>query len=320
MAVFIKDICGLLLDNLKNRQSVLPISKRKVNKWAKGFNLPKGGDTVLYTGQMYQLSPGINSLVKMLELIDNTFIMRLIPIGRYINRFINIAGLINFPSKKEVIKHNLVLRNVTMLLQKAKVAFGYLYEDDLYAGALAHDFGADELVKIHAQKVFHNLKKNNVKRLITVDPHTTNMLRHVFPGIIKDFDIEVRTYIEVLLEKNIEPVNISNEKMVIHDSCVFARHEKLVVQPRILLEKAGVEIINPFESEKYTDCCGGPIESLFPSKALEIGNERMKHLLEKGTNIVVMCPICLANFSRSLPENVIIRDINEILADLYLGN
>jgi len=48
---------GILADNLRIRKSVLPISKKSATRWAKGLGLPKGGETVLYTGLMYQMIP-----------------------------------------------------------------------------------------------------------------------------------------------------------------------------------------------------------------------------------------------------------------------
>ena len=48
-------------------------------------------------------------------------------------------------------------------------------------------------------------KKNGVEKIITVDPHTTHTLRTVFPEFVKGFDIEVKSYLEVLAESGMEP-------------------------------------------------------------------------------------------------------------------
>ena len=58
------DVIGILTDNLRKRGSVLPISRKSVVRWAQGLGLRPGGDTVLYTGMMYQLIPYIEGLVK----------------------------------------------------------------------------------------------------------------------------------------------------------------------------------------------------------------------------------------------------------------
>jgi len=71
------DVIGILADNLRLRGSVLPIPKRNATRWARGLNLPRGGETVLYTGQMYQLIPYIEGLVKTEQRLGDSPVSRL---------------------------------------------------------------------------------------------------------------------------------------------------------------------------------------------------------------------------------------------------
>ena len=320
MPLPIKEVLGILIDNLKIRNSVLPISKKVATKWAKKCNIAKGGETVIYTGLMYQIIPSITALVNTLEKMEGSFLLKFIKLGRFANKFINISKFLGRIDKKEVEQHNNTLCIIADLLKKAGVDFGYLYEDDLYVGALAYDLGADDIFNKHIEKVYKIFKKNNVKRVITTDPHTTNMLREIFSKRIPDFDIEVKSYLEVLVEKEIKPVKQLNEKVVIHDSCVYARHEGIIDEPRILLRNAGMETSEHHDSKEYTFCCGGPIESLFPGKAYHIGNKRIEQLEKAGKNFVVMCPVCYANLSRIANNKVKIEDIAHTLGKSYLTN
>ena len=197
------DVIGILADNLRLRRSVLPISKRSATRWARGLDLPRGGETVLYTGMMYQLIPYIEGLVKKEKSYGESFLAKLTGLARKMNRLINVSSFMVRPSSDTRDAYNQVPIDVARLLQKAGVEFGYLYEDDLYSGALAYDLGADETVREHARKVYSALKKHGVKTVITIDPHTTNMLRSVYPKLIPGYDIEVKTYLEVLAEKDL---------------------------------------------------------------------------------------------------------------------
>jgi Fe-S oxidoreductase len=106
--------------------------------------------------------------------------------------------------------------------------------------------------------------------------------------------------------------------VTIHDSCVYARYEDVVIEPRELLRKAGANIIEPEYAGKLTHCCGGPIESFFPGKAQEIASARVKQLAAAGDNIAAMCPICLVNLKHAAQEaNVAIKDISEFLVEAY---
>ena len=124
----------------------------------------------------------------------------------------------------------------------------------------------------------------------------------------------------MLAEINAEAPLALDLNMTIHDSCVYARYEDVVNEPRQLLSKAGATIIEPEYAGKLTHCCGGPIESFFPGKAQEIANKRVEQLAATGGNIVAMCPICLVNLKHAAKnKNIDIKDISEYLAEAYCG-
>ncbi len=202
---------------------------------------------------------------------------------------------------------------------KAGVKFGYLYEDDLYSGVLLHDLGLDDTFTKHAKKVYERFKKYNVKRVITIDPHTTNVLRKVYPEYIKDFDLDVKNYIEIIAEKELDSIKNLNGKVVIHDSCIYARNENIIKQPRLLLSKIGMTVLEPPRNKTLTFCCGGPIEMLFPELSHKVAETRIKELQNIDKNIVVACPICYANFSRVKPPDVDIKDLSHYLTLGLLG-
>lgn len=312
------EMVGLMVDNLGKRGSVFPMSARKSTKWARGLDIAKGGETVLYTGAMYQLLPYIIAMVHLLERVEDTFLARWVFLGRYANRFVNLSAIAARPSRADVDRYNQMLRGVARLLQDAGVDFGYLYEDDLYAGALAYDMGVDGALRVHAERVHATLQRHGVRSVITVDPHTTNMLRTVYPTVIDGFDIEVKSYLEVLAEAGAEPLQRIDQDVVIHDSCVYARCEGVIDQPRLLLERAGYKVMEPRASRNLTYCCGGPIEALFPKKALEVGAQRVEQLRETGgKQVTTMCPICLATLTKAADGSLPMQDISVFLGRAY---
>ncbi len=319
MTLPISPVLGILSDNLRRRGSVLPISRSNATGWARGLNIPRGGETVLFTGLMYQLVPAIDALAGQMALFENSSITQFFGLGRWVNQFINLSFFMALAASKEMQdENNRVLRNIARLLKKAGVKFGYLYERELYAGALIYDGGLDESFAIHARRVYNMLRKNGVRRVITVDPHTTSVLRDVYPRFIENFDLEVQNYIEVLAEIDLPAAKEQKQELVIHDSCVYARYERMIDQPRKLLKNAGVTSREPEMAGRSTYCCGGPIESLFPGKAHEIAARRVSQLQSAGEKIVTMCPLCLVNLRKAAGEGCRISDISNILAHAYL--
>jgi len=320
MPLPIGPVLGILSDNLRIRGSVLPLSRSEATGWARGLDIPRGGNTVLYTGLMYQLIPAIDALASQMARFEDSTIARLFGLGRVANKFINLSFFMALTASKEMKQeNNQVLRNIAEMLKKAGVEFGYLYKQELYSGALVYDEGMDESFSVHARRVVNVFRENGVRCVITVDPHTTSILRDVYPEFVQDFDIDVKNYMEVLAEKNLPVMHEQNKELVIHDSCVYARYEGMIKQPRSLLANAGITVKGLELSGRSTHCCGGPIESLFPSKAHEIAANRVGQLKEKGEDIVTMCPICQVNLRKAAAGSCHISDISNTFAKAYLS-
>jgi Fe-S oxidoreductase len=315
MPLPIAPILGIFADNVRKRGSVLPLSKRTATGWAKGLDLPRGGETVLYTGHMYQMIPAIDAMASQMALLENSFLTRFFGIGRVMNKFISLSFFMGLTASAKKMEHsNQVLRDIVGLLRDAGVEFGYLYEDEFYAGALLYDDGLDEAFAAHARRVAAHLKKLGVRRLITVDPHTTKMLRTAYPHYVKDFDLEVVNYLEVLAQANPQVAAPPAGEVVVHDSCVYARYENVVEQPRELLRAAGLQVREPVQAGRATHCCGGPLESLFPAEAHRISGIRVDQLAAEGKNVVTMCPFCWVNLSKAAGDKLVINDIASTLA------
>jgi Fe-S oxidoreductase len=315
------DVIGILGDNLRLRRSVLPLSTKVATRWTEGLGLRRGGETVLYTGMMYQLIPYIEGLVKAEVKFGDSWLARYTGLGRKVNRVVNISAFMARPSAAERARYDQVPIDVVHLLRVAGVEFGALYEDDLYSGALAYDLGLDEVVVEHAKRVAAVFEKNGVKTVITIDPHTTTMLRTVYPKILKGYDIEVRSYLEVLAEKgfgsNGHGARQLSGEVVMHDSCVFARYEGLVDEPRELLTAAGVTVKEPEHTGRQTWCCGGPIESLYPAKAAANAGKRVEELRAAASDVVTMCPMCFVNLSDAAGDTMRFKDISQYLREAY---
>jgi Fe-S oxidoreductase len=61
------------------------------------------------------------------------------------------------------------------------VDFFYDPRLDDYSGVLLYDLGDQDSFVQHAKYVAAKLKQNGIRKLITVDPHTTYALKILFP-------------------------------------------------------------------------------------------------------------------------------------------
>ncbi|MEW5994761.1 MAG: (Fe-S)-binding protein, partial [Candidatus Zixiibacteriota bacterium] len=168
-------VLGILTDNLSLRGSVLPLSRNVATEWARGLDIPRGGKTVLYTGHMYQLIPFIGAMAGRMKAFEDSWVTSLMDYGRLVNKVINISSFMARAKKEERQAQNRILRSIAMLLRESGVQFGYLYEKELYSGALVYDQGVDKVFASHARLVQKMFADHGVKKAITMDPHTTNM-------------------------------------------------------------------------------------------------------------------------------------------------
>ncbi len=313
------DVIGILSDNLRLRGSVVPISRRASTRWARGLGLPRGGPTVIYTGQMYQLMPYLSSLAAAQRRVGDSWLARFSHLGRQVNRVVNVSRFLALPPRaEERARYERILVDIVMTLRANAIDVGYLYEDDLYTGALVHDFGGDdEVLRAQAVRIRDRLRKHGVRDVITVDPHTTAMLRAVLPELVGGFDVRVRSYLDVLAHARPRVRNDLSAEVALHDSCVYARTEDVIEQPRYLLRTAGISISEPESTGLLTWCCGGPAETLYPEKAAATARARVEQLRAAAPSAVTMCPICLVNLQKAAGDTMRFTDISHYLRSAY---
>ncbi len=314
-----EDVLVILSQNLGQRGSVWPLPSSYLTSWAKGLGLPRGGPVVLYTGHMYQMLPVLENMARYRQRFAPKHTTGITRWVRRLNRVFNFSAWSTLGlSAAQKTRYETCLRNIVFLLRQVGVSPGYLYEAEKYAGALAFDLGLEGVFQRHTYRVVRRLRRFGVRKIITVDPHTTHILREVYPLIVKDFDFEVQSYVEILAEAQKAwppPPYPLSQKVVFHDSCVYARHLGLIEEPRRLLRISGVEVCAPVYQAKTTYCCGGPVETLFPEKAAELAQRRLEQLTSCGRIIVSSCPICLLNLSEANKDpRVQILDMSEVLA------
>ena len=261
----------LLEDNFNRTGN--PLGVKIDSKWVTEFGIPFGGKRILFTGLSYQLMPYTLSVLNMLERGKSILIL-----GK-LSKF----GFSRFIPKKEAEVFYDALRAGFSLLRQ-KIDFGFLYEEEVYDGAVFYDFGMDWLVDECEKRLEEVFQRNGVEEVITISPHSYFMLKKVY-----NLDLEVKHILEL-----IELLKID---YVLHEPCILARKTDFGEK----LSKCG---FLPERSGKLTSCCGGPVELFYPELSKAICVNRAEELEEaaKAHNLenrfVTACPICLMNFLR----------------------
>ncbi|MFO8165860.1 MAG: heterodisulfide reductase-related iron-sulfur binding cluster [Thermodesulfobacteriota bacterium] len=318
---FVSEVLSALKENIQRTGDPLGIKKVYWTGWVKGFNLKKGGETILLTARMYQMLPYIMQITGLVAsakpFLSRNGFRDMVHLGNRImgDKIIRFKAL---GSRELKLKSNHVLRGIVSALDNIGQRPAYLYEDEPYSGVLLYDLGLDEYIEDHIKNVYTLLKSYKVKKVIGVDPHTVFMLKEIYPKYIDNYDIEVQHYLEILSENEgvvKKPCNENSEKdFVIHDSCYMARELGIIEQVRRLSVSLGITIMEPENTKLDTACCGGPIEYAFRDLTEKVSRARIQELSAISKNIIVECPICLINLRKYEKEmGIKVWDIGELL-------
>lgn len=256
---------------------------------------------------MYQSVPYIQAIIRYLERLETA---RggglLIKLGKKVSGLFDVTRLIANVKEEEVREIHRILGNIANTLKSVVIEFGYLYEEEPYPGTLLYDLGMDRAFANHANYVYSLLK--GAKKVITVDPHTTHLLRCAYPRYVKGFNVEVINYLELLAERGYR--SRSTGRYTIHDPCLYARYEDIIEPQRAILN---VGLIEPEMARENTVCCGGPIEFIAPRFSRKIAKDRIAQLKEASENVITLCPICLGNLRRWGEGEIRVQDIALLL-------
>ncbi|MFC1811119.1 (Fe-S)-binding protein [Thermodesulfobacteriota bacterium] len=301
-----RDIIDLIADNVGKTRNPFGIPKSLVNNWWKKATVNREGGALLFTGLMYQFVPYIEKSTRYLEQFEDTFWARYIRFAQYAPKLLTGLGLALITPGEEKYKSNTILKNIAGILTKSGVDYYYNPELDDYSGILLYDLGDQESFVRHAEFVSAKLKRAGVKKLITVDPHTTYALKVLFPKYIGT-SFDVKAYFELidLSSKN------GNGRVTLHDPCFYGRYLELSDVPEKVLSKLGIECVPIRNSGQFTNCCGGPAESISPKLSREVLDRRAEELQGTGAPIVAMCPICLGHLKKSGAE---VEDLSTLIA------
>ena len=249
-----------LKENVERTGDPLGFSSVYWTEWSKGLGLPKEGKTLLLTARMYQMLPYV------IQTTDLMTTIRPLLATKGLNRFFSMGNrltgerLIRSKAKGENQireKGEKTLKGIVSALKAVGQDLSYLYDLEPYSGVLLYDLGLEEDIAPHISRVHHLLKSRGIEEVITVDPHTTFMMKEVYPKYIQDYDIRVKHYLEILSEKRAHLQEKGRENLprqfVIHDSCVMTRDLGIVEQARKTAESIGIEVLEPERAIKKVE-------------------------------------------------------------------
>uniref|UniRef100_UPI00313AC566 (Fe-S)-binding protein n=1 Tax=Bacillus sp. OTU2372 TaxID=3043858 RepID=UPI00313AC566 len=217
-----------------------------------------------------------------------------------------------------------IAQSFAKILNLAGVKFAILGNDERNSGDTARRLGNEFLFQQLCQENIANFQANNVKKIVTIDPHAYNTFKHEYPEFGLEAEVYHHTEVihKLIKEGRIKPTREVNEKIVYHDSCYIGRYNGIYNIPREILKAIpGVKVAEMERNRENSMCCGagGGMMWLEETQGKRINIERTEQALRLNPTVIGSnCPYCLTMLSdgtkaKEVEEQVKTLDIAEIV-------
>jgi len=313
-------VLEIIRGNIVKHGNPLALKGSEVASWARELNLPARGEVLFYTGGEYQLLPFIDSLVKTMTHMDqgSKGFSLMMGVRNMLDKAgINAEKIYASVLAKDKDRFNTVCYKAAVILKKLGYEICYSGEEELYSGALLYELGYWSDLRPYAQKVADVISRSGAKTIVCLSPHSAEVFKLVYPKLVKDWNVEIKTFVEYVWEKRDKlPAVKVDGSVVIHDSCRLARELEIDEQLREILQSAKVDYKEAFRNKKWTTCCGGPSKLLFPEISHTIAERRVGELEETGASVILTsCPYCLS----ALQGGKNTAGVEDLIEFLYRG-
>lgn len=218
-----------------------------------------------------------------------------------------------------------IARTLVKILHDAKVSFAILGNKEKNSGDTVRRFGNEFLFQELANANIAMLKKHQIKKIVTIDPHAFHIIRNEYPDFGLEVEIVHHTQLiaELLKQGRIKPSKSVKKRVTYHDSCYLGRYNGEYESPRFILQSIpGIELIEMERNRDNAMCCGagGGLMWLEEKEGTRVNLKRTEQALAvKPDTIGSACPYCLTMLSdgvkaKEKEDNVETMDVIEILA------
>jgi len=165
---------------------------------------------------------------------------------------------------------------------------------------------------------FEDLKESNrmflerygIRKIITSCPACYLMLKN-------EYGLDVEHITETIMN-NLDKIDtnlamdVEGNKVTYHDPCHLGRKGGIFSQPREIIKRLGLDVIELPSFGKASLCCGagGGLRNNNPELSKNIGRSRLN--LCKTKTIVTTCPMCYTQF-KDLAKDVNVLEFSQLL-------
>lgn len=216
------------------------------------------------------------------------------------------------------------------LLNEAGVKFAILGNKEKNSGDTPRRLGNEFLFQELATANIDEFEKNDVKKIVTIDPHAYNIFKNEY----QDFGWKGEVYhhtelLNQLIDENRLTLNYEvHETIVFHDSCYLGRYNDVYDAPREILRGIpGVKLVEMERNRETAMCCGagGGLMWMEEHVGNRINVARTEQALATNASVISSgCPYCLTMLedgtkAKEVEDTIGTFDVAELLERSVFG-
>ncbi|MFJ7889520.1 heterodisulfide reductase-related iron-sulfur binding cluster [Lysinibacillus xylanilyticus] len=216
------------------------------------------------------------------------------------------------------------------LLNEAGVKFAILGNKEKNSGDTPRRLGNEFLFQELATANIDEFEKNDVKKIVTIDPHAYNIFKNEY----QDFGWKGEVYhhtelLNQLIDENRLALNYEvHETIVFHDSCYLGRYNDVYDAPREILRGIpGVKLVEMERNRETAMCCGagGGLMWMEEHVGNRINVARTEQALATDASVISSgCPYCLTMLedgtkAKEVEDSIGTFDVAELLERSVFG-
>ncbi len=218
-------------------------------------------------------------------------------------------------------------KSTASVLKKLGVEFTVAGREEYCCGSPFIRTGQMDIAKHLFEKNMRVWQRMRIERIITSCPGCYRTIARDYPKLAKElgyeFEIEVLHTVTILNEAlDGRRVRKANILATYHDPCHLGRHMGMYEEPREVMKKLGIKLVEMERNRELALCCGagGGLRSQFREISFEIGRWRVEEAAATGAEyLVTCCPFCEFHLSKSvekLGKEIKVVDLVEIAEKL----
>ena len=218
-----------------------------------------------------------------------------------------------------------IARTVATLLKTAGISFGVIGKPCYSDGNDVKAMGETALFESLAEKNISIFNALNIGKIITLSPHSYNVLKNDYPALGGQYQVFHYTQVLAFAMGRL-PLSADRPGLTValHDPCYLGRHNADYASARMVLQALpGVTMVEMDRNRADALCCGGGGGNFF-TDLLSGGDDtparsRAREAAAAGAQILaVACPLCAimledAVKSENLDKTISVREISEIV-------